>query len=158
MPIPRLPLACQVRPATAQDIWNIRKLVLFAFLDPTQLHWSQFWVIEHQREIIACGQLRNFLKAQELGSLVVSSAWRGQGIGLFLTQWLIDQATRPLYLECIGDRLAEFYTSFGFVAVSWSDLPESLKRKFALSALGNRLIRLPIHFMHLPIEGITETR
>lgn len=158
MRIPELQTECEVRPATAQDIWSIRKLVLFAFLDPTQLRWSQFWVVEHQSNIIACGQLRNFLKAQELGSLVVSPHWRSQGIGSFLTRWLIEQATLPLYIECVGDRLAEFYTSFGFVAVSWSELPQSLKRKFALSALGRRLIQLPVHFMHYPSKAIAETR
>ncbi|PZD74360.1 Amino-acid acetyltransferase [Acaryochloris thomasi RCC1774] len=156
MQIPKLSSGCEVRSATAQDIWRIRKLVLYALLDPTQLRWTQFWVVEHQQEIIACGQLRHFAEAQELGSLVVASAWRGQGIGSFLTQWLIEQATSSLYIECLGDKLAEFYTPFGFVAVSWSDLPQSLKRKFALSALGQRL-QLPVHFMHRPSKGITET-
>ncbi len=156
--IPDLKEGFAVRSATAQDIWTIRKLVLSELLDPTQLRWSQFWVIVHHREIIACGQLRNFPDAQELGSLVVSPHWRGQGMGLFLTQWLIQQATLPLYLECLGDRRAAFYTKFDFIPVSLSDLPQSLQQKFRLSALGKRLIRLPIHFMHCPIETITETR
>lgn len=151
-------MGCQVRPATAQDTWNIRKLVLSALLDPTQLRWSQFWVIEHQGALIACGQLRQFPETQELGSLVVSTAWRGQGIGSFLTQWLIDQATLPLYLECLGNKLAEFYTQFNFETVAWSDLPDSLQRKFALSDLGKRLMRLPVHFMYYPTKGFTETR
>lgn len=128
-----LPPDCHLRPARASDIWAIRKLVLGAKLDPTQLRWSQFWVIESGGKIIACGQLRCFAEAQELGSLVVASPWRGQGLGTYLTQYLIQQASQPLYLECVGLKLAEFYRRFGFVPIEWQDLPRSLKWKFGLT-------------------------
>lgn len=157
-PIPPLPLGCRVRKASAQDIWNIRRLVFSALLDPTQLRWDQFWVVEHDAQVIACGQLRQFPEAQELGSLVVRSSWRHQGIGKHLTQWLIQQATLPLYLECLGKKRAEFYTALGFVPVSWSELPQSLKRKFALSAFAHERLRLPIYLLHYPDGGIAETR
>ena len=61
-----LPLGCILRPASVSDIWAIRKLVLSAKLDPTQLRWSQFWVIECEQRLVACGQLRCFSEAQEL--------------------------------------------------------------------------------------------
>ncbi|HEY9778715.1 MAG TPA: hypothetical protein V6D09_01010 [Leptolyngbyaceae cyanobacterium] len=48
-----LPAACILRPATAQDIWVIRKLVLGATLDPTQLRSSQFSVIECEGRVVA---------------------------------------------------------------------------------------------------------
>jgi amino-acid N-acetyltransferase len=130
-----LPPGCILRPARATDIWLIRKLVLSAKLDPTQIRWSQFWVIECQGRLVACGQLRSFPEAQELGSLVVAPAWRGRGLGRYLVQHLIQEATQPLYLECLGNRLAQFYTRFGFVPVSWQELPPPLKRKFGLSKL-----------------------
>ena len=120
-------------------IWAIRKLVLSAKLDPTQLRWSQFWVIECEQRLVACGQLRCFYEAQELGSLVVAPAWRGQGLGSYLTKHLIQQATQPLYLECLGSRLAQFYSRFGFVPVSWQELPKSLKVKFGFSKLISRI-------------------
>jgi amino-acid N-acetyltransferase len=82
-----------LRPACSSDIWAIRKLVLSAKLDPTQLRWSQFWVIECEGRVVACGQLRSFAGAQELGSLVVESAWRGQGLGRCLVKHLIREAT-----------------------------------------------------------------
>jgi len=78
-----LPDACTLRKATSGDIWSIRYLVFSAKLDPTQIYWQQFWVIECDGKIVACGQLRNFPNAQELGSLVVASAWRGRGFGEF---------------------------------------------------------------------------
>jgi amino-acid N-acetyltransferase len=160
-----LPSGCTVRRARSEDNWPIRLLVLSAKLDPTQLRWQQFWVIEcesaslrdaarthtlRERQLAACGQLRNFSDIQELGSLVVATAWRGRGLGSFLAQHLITTATQPLYLECIGQRLAQFYTRFGFVPIAFENLPRSLKPKFRLSELGRKLIRVPVVFMHFP--------
>ncbi|MEC4817548.1 MAG: GNAT family N-acetyltransferase [Scytonema sp. PMC 1069.18] len=142
-----LPEGCVLRKATSDDIWSIRLMVLGAKLDPTQIRWQQFWVVECNRQLVACGQLRNFSDAQELGSLVVLAAWRGRGLGAFLTQHLIHQANKPLYLECLGQRLAQFYSSFGFVTISFQNLPPSLKRKFRLSQLGRRLVGVPVEFM-----------
>ncbi|HAJ64603.1 MAG TPA: GNAT family N-acetyltransferase [Cyanobacteria bacterium UBA8543] len=139
-PSPSLPPGCVLRPACAQDIWAIRKLVLSAKLDPTQIRWSQFWVIECEECVVACGQLRSFSEAQELGSLVVAPAWRGRGLGSYLVKHLIQEATGPVYLECLGKKLADFYTRFGFVAIAWQELPQSLKWKFGVSQLASRLL------------------
>ncbi|MBD2726871.1 GNAT family N-acetyltransferase [Nostoc sp. FACHB-892] len=157
-----LPSGCMLRKATSADKWPIRLLVFSAKLDPTQLNWQQFWIVECDayggqslRNLVACGQLRNFSGAQELGSLVVASAWRGRGLGTLLTQHLINTATQPLYLECLGERLAQFYSRFGFVPISFEDLPQfpttrsksSLKGKFRFSQLAKRLLRVPVVFM-----------
>lgn len=135
-----LPTECLLRRACAQDIWAIRKLVLSAKLDPTQVRWPQFWVIEGEGRVVACGQLRRFAQAQELGSLVVTSAWRNRGLGSFLVQHLILEATEPLYLECLGSRLAKFYTRFGFMPIIWQELPPSLKWKFGVSQMASKLL------------------
>ena len=172
-----LPSGCVLRKASLADQWSIRLLVFSAKLDPTQLNWRQFWVIECDallyetlrerqaqgktyggqslRNLVACGQLRNFSGAQELGSLVVASAWRGRGLATLLTQHLIKTATQPLYLECLGQRLAQFYSRFGFVPISFEDLPQfpqtsglsTLKQKFRFSQLAKRLFRVPVVFM-----------
>lgn len=145
-----LPDGCILRKGTSEDIWSIRWLVLSAKLDPTQIRFSQFWLVECEGKIVACGQLRNFSDTQELGSLVVTPAWRNRGLGTLITQHLIEEATQPLYLECLGQRLAEFYTRFGFVTISFEDLPRSLKGKFGLSQLGKKLLGVPVVFMHYP--------
>ncbi|MEG4347195.1 GNAT family N-acetyltransferase [Microcoleus sp. A003_D6] len=142
-----LPQECVLRQASEQDIKSIRMLVWSAKLDPTQLRWQQFWVIECEGKLAACGQLRNFAGAQELGSLVVAKDWRDRGLGSYLTKYLIEQATEPLYLECLGKRLASFYTRFGFVEVSVQELPQSLKFKFGLSQLAKILFRIPVTIM-----------
>ena len=136
-----LPSGCVLRKATSGDKWSIRLLVFSAKLDPTQLNWQQFWVIEYNENLIACGQRRNFSGAQELGSLVVASAWRGRGLGSLLTQHLINTATQPLYLECLGQRLVRFYSRFDFVPIS------TLKEKFRFSQLAKRLLKVPVVFM-----------
>lgn len=142
-----LPSECAIRPASAQDIKSIRMLVWSAKLDPTQLRWQQFWVIECNGDLVACGQLRNFVGAQELGSLVVMKDWRDRGLGSYLAKHLIGLATEPLYLECLGKRLAAFYTRFGFVEVPVQELPQSVKFKFGLSQLAKTLFRIPITVM-----------
>lgn len=143
-----LPPGCIIRSACQDDIWTIRKLVLSAKLDPTQLLWSQFWIIECDGKIVACGQLRNFGTAQELGSIVVVKAWRSRGLGTRLVQHLIAQATQPVYLECVGDRLMQFYTRLGFVSVSWKQLPQTLQGKFGVSQQLTKFVPfLNVHIM-----------
>jgi amino-acid N-acetyltransferase len=142
-----LPSGCILRSAIAQDIWQIRKLVFSEKLDPTQIRWQQFWVIEYDHRIVGCGQLRQFHEAQELSSLIVVSPWRKQGLGTYLTQHLIQAATEPLYLECLGEKLAIFYSHFGFVPVSWQELPQSLKLKFGLPQLARKLFKIPVIIM-----------
>ncbi len=147
-----LPPGLVLRRASAKDIWSIRKLVFSEKLDPTQLRWQQFWVIESEGHLVACGQLRNFTGAQELSSLVVVPAWRNRGLGTCLAKHLIQEATEPVYLECLGQKLAMFYTRLGFVPVSWQDLPQSLKFKFGLTQLA-KLLRIPIVIMQY--QGLT---
>jgi amino-acid N-acetyltransferase len=142
-----------LRQAQARDLWSIRKLVFSAKLDPTQLRWQQFWLIESESKIIACGQLRNFSDVQELGSLVVVSSWRKKGLGTYLAKHLIEQASKPLYLECLGYNLAEFYTHLGFFPVFWQEIPQSLRFKFAISQLAKTILRIPVKFMKLAMEN-----
>jgi amino-acid N-acetyltransferase len=97
--------------------------------------------------MIACGQLRCFPDAQELGSMVVAPAWRDRGLGTYLLKHLIQSASQPLYLECLGSRLITFYRHFGFVPVPWQELPRSLKLKFGLLAFAARFLRVPVTLM-----------
>ncbi|HEY9625328.1 MAG TPA: GNAT family N-acetyltransferase [Crinalium sp.] len=146
----QLPDGCVLRPAQQDDIWAIRRLVMGAVLDPTQLRWQQFYVIECGGKVIACAQLRRFPDAQELGSLVVANDWRNKGLGTLLSQHVIQQATQPLYLECLGDRLAHFYQRLGFIPASWEELPRSLQRKFGTSKLVAGVFRLPLRILYYP--------
>lgn len=136
-----------LRPAQAQDIWAIRRLVVLAMLDPTQLRWDQFWVAEQDGKILGCGQLRHYGAAQELGSLVVAAAWRGQGIGTALAQQLIQQAQGPLYLECLGEKRANYYRQLGFTEANWSAMPPEIARKFRFSCWVARALPVSLWVM-----------
>lgn len=140
---------CNVRKAISQDIWAIRWLVLAAFLDPTQLKVEQFWVIELDRKIIACGQLRSFEKAQELGSVVVKKTYRNQGLGTYLTQHLIEERTGTLYLECLGNKLKNFYKRFGFIEVNFETSSPQLPEKFRVTKTLAKWLKLPLFIMIL---------
>ncbi|MEO1521270.1 MAG: GNAT family N-acetyltransferase [Cyanobacteria bacterium J06633_2] len=158
-----------MRPAKSDDVWAIRRLVLSAWLDPTQIRWQQFWIIERvglplrrtyrssissaTSPIIGCGQLRNFDDAQELGSLVIHSKWRHHGLGTALTQKLIDIADRPLYLECLGDRLCEFYTHLGFLKADWATMPSSMKKKFQTTRWLAQVLPVPLHIMQHSVKA-----
>ncbi|HEY9828068.1 MAG TPA: GNAT family N-acetyltransferase [Stenomitos sp.] len=139
---------CVLQPAQAKDVWAIRALVLRAFLDPTQLQWSQFWVLVYEDRIIGCGQLRQFDDAQELGSLVIAPAWRDRGLGTFLVHHLIAQASFPLYLECLGERLYQYYQRLGFETADWSQLPPGMQRKFKQTRAIATVLKLPLHILH----------
>ncbi|NJO40491.1 MAG: GNAT family N-acetyltransferase [Cyanobacteria bacterium CRU_2_1] len=138
---------CILRPARADDMPTIHHYISIARLDPTQLRWSQFWVIQGE-ELIAFGQLRNFPGVQELGSLFVAPAWRGRGFGTYLAQHLIRQATQPLYLERRADKSATFYARLGFVPVPWQAVPSPLKWKFGLTHLLAKLRHISLVVMH----------
>lgn len=141
----------RVRAATPDDMPTIRAMIRRERLDPTQLHWRHFCVAEDVRSgaLVACGQLRPFWRAQELGSLVVEPAWRGRGVGRAMVRHLAMQATRPLFLECAAS-LAPFYAQSGFTQVAPWRVPFPLNIKFMLSSLVVRLLggRLAVMAYH----------
>lgn len=141
------PPECVLRRACATDAEAIKSLMSTERVDPRQLDWFQFWVIEKNRRLVAVGQLRRHPGVQELGSLVVAPSWRGQGLGTYLVQHLIEQATAPLYLSC-GARSIPFYAQLGFVSIKWLALPCPLKLKFGFSKLFfTTLLRRQLVFM-----------
>lgn len=142
-----IPCDYTLKSATAQDQWPIRWLVLSAGLDPTQIRWSQFWVIAKDNRVVGCGQLRQFDDAQELGSLVIARSHRHQGLGRSLTQHLIQHATKPLYLECLGQSRVQFYQQLGFTVTDLEGIPPSLRPKFALTQRLAKLLPIPLVVM-----------
>lgn len=141
------PTQCSLRPARPNDMPAVRELVRSESLDPTQLRWQQFLVIDCDDAVVACGQLRQFRGAQELGSLVVAPEWRGRGFAGMLVEQLIQKATQPLYLECPAS-MADFYAGYGFTRIAWRDIPWVLKVKFGLSAIASAMFNWSLVIMH----------
>ncbi|HBY97571.1 MAG TPA: GNAT family N-acetyltransferase [Chloroflexi bacterium] len=136
--MPGLPPQLVLRPTRSTDTSAIRTLVRNAHLDPTQLHWRQFWVIADEAEVIACGQLRHFPGVRKLGSLVVKPEWRRGGLATALVEHLLASTDAPVYLECRAGHMP-FYERFGFKRVSWHQLPWPLKLKFGPMVLLSHL-------------------
>ena len=143
----KIPCDYTLRAAAAEDQWSIRWLVLSAGLDPSQIRWSQFWLLEKEGRLVGCGQLRSFGDVQELGSLVIARPFRHQGLGSILTQHLTQQASSPLYLECLGQKLVQFYSQLDFEVTELADLPPSLQRKFTLTHNLARFLPWPLVVM-----------
>jgi amino-acid N-acetyltransferase len=121
-------------------------------LDPTQLRWQQFLVAETGGEIVGVGQLRRYGNVEELGSLVVSEAWRARGVGGALVRALIERRRGPLYLECEARRVP-YYGKFGFRRLPWYLVPWPLKVKFGLSYYVSRLFGIEITAMQYSEQG-----
>lgn len=83
--------------------------------------WKNFWVIEHQHQLIACAKLRCYPHYSLLHDVYVVPEWRSQGLGSRLVAHLGTQATKPLYLTCLP-KLTQFYMRLGFMPVSSKSL------------------------------------
>jgi amino-acid N-acetyltransferase len=135
--------AIQIRAATAGDSATIKRMVWHEHLDPTMLRWEHFLVAEDERRIVGIGQIREYGGCQELGSLVVLPAYRGQGIAAQLITALETRAGRPLYLFC-RECMANYYARFGYQRIGYWDAPKPIKLKMlmplAIHILGVKVI------------------
>lgn len=128
----------QLRQATINDQSIIKQFVHDAELDPTSLHWSHFIVAEHEGAIVGIGQVRPYKNCRELGSLVVTEAFRNQGLGAQIIEALLAKETGAVYLECLQP-MAGYYQKFGFEEIGWWQAPMPLRLK---SLIGKMVVRL----------------
>jgi hypothetical protein len=97
-------------------------IILFLCMDI-----SNYWIVECHNQLVGYGIL-NCLRDEKKSSiqyLFVAPAWRRRGLGSALVRRLIQEATLPLYVDSLPDRVS-FYTRLGFVL---------LPRKSSLSPL-----------------------
>lgn len=101
-------------------------LGLITWLNPL-ITWSDYWVIEHNGQIIACAKLYEGNNTCELYDVYVVPHWRGHGLGTTLVKTLISQARYPLYLACLPNTIG-FYEGLGFICVTQPLDPNLLRR------------------------------
>lgn len=161
-----LPLGVTLRRANFTDAERIKQMVREEGLNPLDLNWSRFWVIENEGRLIACGQLRPYKNFQELKSLIVDDNFRKRGLGTYLVRHLMKQTSVPLYLSCgngslclsfgnkkSGNRIKNFYKQIGFIQISWWKVPFLLKPEFGLSKLiATVKLRRLAYMQYLPRE------
>ncbi|MEK7697356.1 MAG: N-acetyltransferase [Pseudomonadota bacterium] len=138
MPLPEhAKVALHVRPAAIGDVPTILHLLeiysaqgnlLPRTMNELYRHLRDFFVIEVENKIAACGALEIFTEdLGEVRSLVVDDAWKGQGLGRKLVEQLIHEA-RAIGLKRLMalTYVPEFFHKLGFKTVSKDTLPEKV--------------------------------
>lgn len=94
--------------------------------------WQNYWVVEQNQSLIACGRLTCYGRYTVLSDVVVAPERRRQGVGSFLITSLAQKADYPLYLACTP-KLTQFYQRLGFAVIAPHLLGLSLRRELGLS-------------------------
>jgi amino-acid N-acetyltransferase len=126
-----------LRPALETESDAIKDLIHSVGINPMGLDWKRFIVaVDANNEVIATGQIKPHGKdIHELASIAVVSEYREQGLARAIIEYLLKASPRPLYLTCVSS-LGPFYNKFGFVSVSYEEMPRYFQR---LSKLANVL-------------------
>jgi N-acetylglutamate synthase-like GNAT family acetyltransferase len=113
-------------------IAGIGALTIGTWLDRQLLSdWQNYWVIEQNNRLIACGKVTCYRTYAVLSDVVVSPEHRQQGIGSFLVKSFIQQTKNPLYLACFPNRV-RFYQRLNFAPVDARSLSAHLRRSLEL--------------------------
>jgi N-acetylglutamate synthase-like GNAT family acetyltransferase len=146
-----MPDAFTIRPARAADEAAIKALIRAEHLDPLNVHWENFLVAEDAGagRIVGIGQVKPYRSGRELGSLVVVSDWRQNGVGGAIIRALIERERGPLLLFCLAFR-EPYYARFGFRRCGLRDLPGEFKLKYAMGTIFTRLVGRRLIVMQRP--------
>ena len=138
-----------LRPARESESAQIRDLIRLVGINPMALDWKRFVVaVNDKDEMIGCGQIKPHGKdIQELASLAVCPEHRGRGIARAIIEHLLQDNARPLYLTCVST-LEPFYQKFGFVSLSYNEMPRYYQR---LSKLAMAVMSLAHRNQHLSV-------
>ncbi|KAF3888085.1 GNAT family N-acetyltransferase [Scytonema tolypothrichoides VB-61278_2] len=93
----------------------------FSFLSIIKL--AQSWVIECDREIVACAVVKNCQQYSELFRLYVKYSHRNKGLGTCLVKTLLKDVNKPVYVVSVPKALY-FYRRLGFVPIPKYRLPQ----------------------------------
>ena len=139
-----------IRRAKAGDQQRIKDIVREVDIDPSNLHWSHFFVGEVDGQIVAIGQIRPFKGSPELGSIATIEGHRGKGYAAEIIRRLIGEWDQPgpLYLECQA-HMMEYYKQFGFEPIPWYKAPFPFKFKTGMAALFSAIFRFEMGVMKL---------
>jgi len=108
-----------LRPAQAPDFPAIQAIIRNAQINPMGLKWDRFLVaVDQENRVIGCGQIKPHSDgSDELASIAVKPAWRGQGVARTIIERLISTHQGDLYLTCRAS-LGSLYKKFGFSRIT----------------------------------------
>jgi amino-acid N-acetyltransferase len=132
----------QIRQATAADQAAIVALVRRERLNPNGLHWFHFVVATLDDEVIGAVQMRAHADgSRELGSLVVSTLHRGQGVAASLVTRLLEAHHTPVHLITARAR-ASYFARWGFDGVRPKHAPRAVRRNHCMGQVLGACIAL----------------
>lgn len=131
-----------LRPARESESRAIKELIHEVGINPMGVDWKRFIVaVDAQDQIIGIGQLKPHGKdILELASIGVYPEYRGQGIARAIIKTLLKDSPRPLYLMC-ESKNGGLYEKFGFLAISYEEMPRYFQRISKLAGLASTLAR-----------------
>ncbi|HET9907962.1 MAG TPA: GNAT family N-acetyltransferase [Anaerolineales bacterium] len=131
-----------LRPARESESRAIKELIHEVGINPMGVDWKRFIVaVDAQDQIIGIGQLKPHGKdILELASIGVYPEYRGQGIARAIIETLLKDSPRPLYLMC-ESKNGGLYEKFGFLAISYEEMPRYFQRISKLAGLASTLAR-----------------
>jgi N-acetylglutamate synthase-like GNAT family acetyltransferase len=118
-----------IKPASEEDLKDIRSLVRKARINPTGLDWRRFLVaVTASGEVIGCGQIKPHGRdIREIASIAVKPDYQRKGVARAMITQLIAGNPSPLYLMCRSG-LEDFYKKFGFFALATQEMPTYYRR------------------------------
>ena len=119
-----------LRAAGADDQGRIRALVRGARLNPADLDWRRFTVVEDGGVVVGVGQVRvHGDGSREIASLVVAPEHRGRGVAVELVDALVASSPGPLYVLLDRAALPSWARRWGFRPVRPAALPRPVRRE-----------------------------
>jgi N-acetylglutamate synthase-like GNAT family acetyltransferase len=140
-------MSCAIRRAVQSDQASITSIVCAAGINPFDLRWPRFLVVEEDGRIIGVVQVKPHRDgSRELASLAVIPECRDRGVGSTLVGAILAAESGLLYLTC-ADRLEGYYTRFGFRSLEPDEMPPYFRRLSSLTrAVGAVLRALGLHW------------
>ncbi len=140
-----------IRPAQASEQSIIEAMIKDANLNPRDLHWSRFLVVDEAGQVLGIGQIKPHKDgSRELASLAVLPEHQGRGLGAALMEALLAQAPGLLYLMCEAHNEA-FYQRWGFQVCRYRDMPTYFRRIYPIMLVMVAFLRLKGQRVHLLI-------
>jgi N-acetylglutamate synthase-like GNAT family acetyltransferase len=135
-------MTVSIRPATENDQAQILALARGERIKPFGLDWPNFVVAEQSGRLVGAVQLRSHRDGSlELGSLVVASVLRKQGIAARLIDRRLEGVTGRV-LMITSRRYAEHYSRWGFARIVPAAAPSSICLHYWMGHLGGRVMSI----------------
>lgn len=136
-----LPAGIRLRQAADRDLPTLARLLGHASPGESELaaHLDCFFVAEGEEGIVGVIGLQCFGGDALLRSACIDRAWQGRGVGSALVEHVLTEAALQAidYVYLLTSGAERFFFRFGFVEISPTDLPFTVRR--AAEQAGNML-------------------